>query len=88
MDNKRTIRILEQLIDHLEEGDANDFRELAKPKDVAVEVTEMGEKDPLMAKADEMDACETCKGAGCDACKDEDDEMSDEDLDEMLKGHM
>ena len=75
---KRSLKLIDALCEHLEEGDAEELRALVKPKAaVAVEKISL-EKDPMMAEADAM---ESPKDPGIEGC----DEMTDEELEELLK---
>jgi hypothetical protein len=93
--NELKLRILDQLLQHLEGLDANELR--PKPKEGELQVTAIGvkPKDALEGDAGEKgpmeklmeEKAETPEQEAAEP-KDDDDEVSDDELEELLKEHL
>lgn len=108
LNNKIKMKVLEELMNHLESGDAEDLR--PKPKAVGIEVTEVtpikddgmdaGEADEMGSPSDkgpmeqlmadkegEDAAADPAVQADDEASPADDEELSDEELEELIREH-
>lgn len=102
MDHTLRMRILDQLLHHLEESDANDLR--PKPDGMGIEVMKVDAdpKDPMMEHADDTNEREP-ESSGKGPMEElmsgksgmekgngdkDDEELSDDELDELVKQHL
>ncbi len=83
--NERRLKLIAELLKHLEEMDANELGEMAKPKEEVAAVMVEGEAPPMAGDAGPME--KLAEGSAPMPMDDEDDLDDDEDWDDDLPIH-